>query len=81
MIPVNDTMIVWALRYCLGRNTYAVNDCVNCLLENWESLREHTRTIILRDINEAIQDGDYGMRMDRRNWERVLRKGRREEKI
>lgn len=76
MVSVNDTIIVCAFRYCLGRSTYVVGDCVDCLLYNWPRIGGQARAIILRDINEAIQNGDYGMEMDGRQWERVLQKGR-----
>ena len=76
---------IWATRYCLGRMTYAVGQCVEWLIHVWPDLREDVRAIIRRDIEEAFAEDDrdreklngasgyrrLGMDMDRREWERV----------
>lgn len=78
---------VWAIRYCLGRMTYAVGSCVEWLIRVWPDLSEEARTIIKRDIEEAFAKDDHdraglngasgykrlGMDMDRHEWERVRR--------
>ena len=76
---------IWATRYCLGRMTYAVGQCVEWLIHVWPNLREDVREIIKRDIEEAFAEDDraragapggckrLGMDMDRREWERVRR--------
>jgi hypothetical protein len=73
-----------AVRYCLGRQSYIVGDCVDWLIEVWPNLRESTRNIIKRDIEEAFARDDrarvngdaynpLGMDMDRAEWERARR--------
>ena len=77
-----DLMATAAVRYCLGRSSYIVGDCVDWLLANWERFEPGCRLVILRDISEAIQRDDearergdqylpLGMDMDRREWERA----------
>ena len=77
-----DLMVTAAVRYCLGRSSYIVGDCVDWLLANWERFEPGCRLVILRDISEAIQRDDearergdehkpLGMDMDRREWERA----------
>ena len=78
-----DLMVTAAVRYCLGRSSYIVGDCVDWLLANWERFEPGCRLVILRDISEAIQRDDearergdqylpLGMDMDRREWERAI---------
>ncbi len=77
-----DCIAIYAFRYCLGRMTYAVSDCTEWLVSQWQSLDEHAKAIIRRDLEEAIKADDedrkegqtakrLGMDMDRREWERV----------
>ena len=88
-MPINlwneDQAAVWAVRYNLGRMTYAVGSCVEWLIHIWPDLHEKARSIIQRDVEEAFVADDrdrarlkgesgykrLGMDMDRREWERV----------
>lgn len=75
-------MIIAAVRYCIGRMSYIVSDCVEWLIGIWPGLPERVKNIIKRDIDEAfkrddeareygIQDFPLGMECDRQQWERV----------
>lgn len=75
-------MPIAAVRYCLGRSSYIVGDCVDWLLKVWPDLTDSTRNIIKRDIEEAFAADDkdretggsykrLGWDCDRRDWERV----------
>jgi hypothetical protein len=77
-----DLMAVAAVRYCLGRMSYIVDDCCTWLREVWPELGGNTRTVIARDIEAAIARDDearergdehkpLGMDMDRESWIRV----------
>jgi hypothetical protein len=77
-----ELMAIAAVRYCLGRQSYIVGDCVDWLIEVWPALQESTRFIIKRDINEAFARDDnarangdkykpLGMDMDCKEWDRV----------
>lgn len=77
--PLTSTMVAWAFRYCLGRSTYVVQDCVSYLLEHWKLLEDHTKENIYGDIKEAFRTNNYGMEQDKRHWSRILR--RREEEL
>ena len=67
-----DGMVIYATRYCLGRRSYAVGECVAYLVANWEHLDLRTRFVIRRDIREAIAEGRTGMDIDEADWKRVL---------
>ena len=72
IVKPSDTMVLWAFRYCLGRRSYAVNDCVVYLMAHWKEIDKETKKIIHRDIREAFEEENYGMEMDKRSWEHIL---------
>lgn len=78
----NELMAVAAVRYCIGRMSYIVGECVDWLYEVWPLLDPKTKAIIRRDIEEAFVRDDeeraegmehtpLGMDMDRAEWERA----------
>ena len=79
----DDLMALAAVRYCLGRSTYIVGDCVDWLHQQWPQIAERARKIIARDVDEAIKRDDearsegqtgylpLGMAMDRAEWLRA----------
>ena len=77
-------MVIAATRYCIGRMTYVVGDCVAWLIKLWPMLSDNTRKILQRDIEEhfARDDEDreagrerkaLGWDCDRKEWEKVRR--------
>jgi hypothetical protein len=74
-----DLMATAAFRYCLGRSSYIVGDCVDWLIANWGNFAPATRDLIRRELNEAIREDDeqrwskaqhsrLGWDMDRERW-------------
>lgn len=80
---INDVAAHWAVRYCIGRRSYAVEDCSSWLCDVWRALDSDARAIIQRDVDEEFARDDaarangntsglpLGMDMDRTSWERV----------
>ncbi len=77
-----DLMAIAAVRYCLGRQTYIVSDCVTWLIVAWPLLSESARKTIKRDVEEEFTRDDearernaehkpLGADFDRADWERV----------
>ena len=66
-----DTLAPWAVRYALGRMTYAPHDVVDTLITHRADLRENTRRAIVRDIDDVLDAGGGGMQMDRDAWRRL----------
>lgn len=75
-------MVLAAVRYCLGRQSYMVGDCCDWLIWLWPKLDEANRKLIQRDVDEAFESDDaaredgnvcrrLGMDIDRKQWERV----------
>lgn len=65
-------ILIYTFRYCLGRRTYAVNDCVEYLHSYWDVLPTNWQELIHKEINEAIDRNDAGADFDVRNWHKVL---------
>ena len=85
-----DLMVIAAFRYCLGRQTYIVNDCTDWLISIWPQLRDKAKKVIQRDLEEAFARDDdaraegqtyrlLGMDCDRRDWERIRQLWRHED--
>jgi hypothetical protein len=82
----SDLMVIAAVRYCLGRMSYIVSDCVDWLIQIWPDLSDNTRATILRDVrleierdNERMKEdgtrpnfGPLGMDIDRKEWLRFI---------
>ena len=75
---MNGLMIIAAVRYCIGRRSYIVSDCVDWILANWNDWPENVRTIIQRDLEQEFdrdaQNPDWnplGDDCDKREWKKV----------
>ncbi len=80
----NEIMVIAAVRYCLGRQTYIVGCCADWLIRHWLEFNEDTRRLVQREIEEEFQRdnssrtngaGKYthplGSDMDRAQWSQV----------
>ncbi len=57
-------MAMASFRYCLGRMTYIVNECVDWIIPNWDNFHPSIRVLIERELeDEFIRDDD--MRQER----------------
>jgi hypothetical protein len=71
-VEVDDNlgeMLNWAVRYSLGRMTYAVNDTVSYVLPLIPKLDRRTLSVMQRDIEIAPE---YGHDCDEADWMRLL---------
>ena len=80
---INDQAALWAVRYCLGRQSYAVDDCARWLCSVWDRLAPEAKSCIIVDLDEEFRRDDaarangnfswlpLGMDIDRASWERV----------
>ena len=69
-----ERLILYATRYCLGRRTFAVDDMVEYLLDNWDSFSKQLKDTIIRDIKRAIEEKMAGEECDIRDWKKILNK-------
>ena len=66
-----DVLAPWAVRYALGRMSYAPHDVVDTLIAHRADLSDNTRRVIVRDIDEVLNSGGGGMEIDREAWRRL----------
>lgn len=72
VVPVDDMlgeMLNWAVRYALGRMSYAVNDTVGYVMPLIPKLDKRTLSVMQRDIETAPS---YGHECDKADWMRLL---------
>ena len=78
----NEIMVLSAVRYCVGRQTYVVRVCADWLVDIWPMLGANTKAVIQRDLemefesddNARMREANYkplGHDCDRKDWERV----------
>lgn len=70
-VEVQPVMLMYAFRYALGRQTYAVGNVADTLIANVDALRPDWREQIVRDIGEAIEEGRAGHAIDVERWTQV----------
>lgn len=54
MIELEQDILIYALRYALGRQTYAVNDVIMAISTNWKNLSDNVKLIIREDIRKHL---------------------------
>ena len=68
-----ETWLLQSFRYCLGRQTYAVSDCVKHLHKYWDILPGFLQKDIQKDIQNALELDHAGADMDVKQWKKVLK--------
>ncbi len=67
-----DILAFCAFRYALGRSTYVTSAVAEIIVENKERIYPTTKKLMIKEINEAIEESRAGMRMDVREWQQVV---------
>lgn len=63
-------IVLSAVRYAMGRRTYAVELIINWVKEFWDKLTPNDKTCIARDVKEFVEsDHSKGDDCDRKDWE------------
>lgn len=70
--PVDETTLVFAFRYALGRRSTAPGHMADQLKRHWTRLNTWTRVAIQREIEQAIRDHDVGAPYDADTWREIL---------
>lgn len=60
-----ESLVVCAIRYCLGRMSYMPSVIIEAVLPFLPHLSKNTLRVIRRDINDAPS---YGMSIDKTAW-------------
>ena len=51
---LEDGILIYALRYALGRQTYAPDDVMRAIKSSWNNLNINNREVIKRDIKAYL---------------------------
>lgn len=70
-VVMPDVFLMYAFRYALGRQSYAVSDVAGALVANRDHLTSDRRRQIIRDINDAIAEDRAGAATDVARWQQV----------
>ena len=65
------TLRLLSFRYALGRASYIVAEVVEELITNWDDMHPYQEQI-QKDIQRAIDTDSAGMRMDAKEWMKIL---------
>jgi hypothetical protein len=77
-IEVDEALLIYAVRYTLGRRTYAVGDVCMEIASHAKTLEPGIRGVLRDEISEAlgIAEGSgrtVGDKCDHRRWEQALK--------
>lgn len=71
----DSTILIFALRYAIGRKTGAVHRLVEWILEEWERISVEERDFIVKEITEFEKNyGNLGYEWQRELWYRIVNK-------
>lgn len=71
----DSTILIFAVRYAIGRKTGAVTRLVDWILEEWERISNEEREFIVKEILEYERlYGNLGQEWNRELWYRIINK-------
>lgn len=73
-VPVDDSfceILNYAVRYALGRRTYAVSNVARYVEDLIDVLDDQTIYVMIQDIKSQRDFGGLGMEMDKECWDRL----------
>lgn len=65
---VERGILVFAMRYALGRQTFAPTIVMDNIRHNINLLSKENILMLIKDIDEQKDFGGYGMECDEKNW-------------
>ncbi len=68
----NHLMVLAAFRYCLGRQTYIVSECIDWLISIWDEVRRIPKNLIIGEIMDALEGDCAGDPCDGKSWRAFL---------
>ena len=67
-----EELTICAFRYCLGRSTYVVSEMCDHLRNHWDEICPAYQGLIKQEVQDAIDRGCCGMKMDCEDWAQLL---------
>jgi hypothetical protein len=73
IVTVEEDILFCAFRYALGRMTYITAVVGDCIIENKANLSQKIKSLIVKEIANAIDENRAGMEgVDVPSWRRVM---------
>jgi hypothetical protein len=67
--PDTGAITLFALRYCMGRMTYAPSMTIDWVKQNWGVINRNDRLTIKKDVADFVDSGrSLGMDCDAQTW-------------
>lgn len=71
----DSTMIIFCVRYAVGRKTGAVTRVVDWILKEWDRINPDDQSAIVKEIIEFEKNyGNLGFEWNREQWYRIINK-------
>ena len=64
----DQSIVICAFRYALGRRSYMPSLVADWIKEHWSQIDATNRELIAREIEQALERGEAGDRMDEDVW-------------
>lgn len=71
--PYEQDILIYAFRYTLPRQTYAVSTVVDVILDNWDTLSDHDKNLYKQEILEYKETWGFST-IDSPDWDKILDK-------
>lgn len=79
LTPVDEFLVIGAVRYARGRATYVVEETCEWVINHWSELSDNTRAVIARDVRLEVElrraegaEQSALTRIDNPFWEALL---------
>ena len=67
-----DDLILYSLRYCLGKSSPIIREMINYLYDHWEIISPYHKEKIKNEIYFSISRHSAGMKQDENDWSLFL---------
>ena len=67
-----SSMLLSSERYALGRMTYIVEWTCSFISKNLHLITEGNKKVMIRDIEQTLEDRQYGGECDKQEWLKLL---------
>ena len=73
-ITVDESILEYAVRYALGRQSYSVYDVIVTIDAQWKNLSQRSKFVILKDIKDHLEQYPNEAPDIRKYWSQIYNK-------
>jgi len=71
-MELHEDILFLAFRYAITRSTYVVSEVVDVLMRKWDLLSERNKSLIIKEIQQAIDRNEIHSEIDKNEWKKIL---------